>query len=135
MFEQSNAQLRDPITDWVLRAGICLMFFLFGLDKFSNGSQWVAFFAQIGLGDWFRYFTGVVEIAGALLVLIPRAITAGLVLLTCAMAGAAVVHIFVMHHPGNAVFPTVFLAGLVLFWLQRRSRLAARLEPASDDPE
>jgi len=131
VFDQANAQRRDPITDWVIRGGICLLFFLFGMDKFPNGSQWVAFFAQIGLGQWFRYFTGIVEIAGALLVLIPRTITAGLVLLASAMAGAAAVHIFVMHHPGNAVIPSVFLAGLVLFGLQRRSRLSAMPVPSS----
>jgi hypothetical protein len=46
-----------------------------------------------------------------------------------------VVHIFVMHHPANGVIPSVFLAGLILFWLQRRSRLSVMPDPASASRE
>ena len=36
------------------------------------------FFDQVGVGQWFRYFTGLVEVFGALLVLIPKTAQAGL---------------------------------------------------------
>src|SRR2546430_2861644 len=35
-------------------------------------SEWVRIFDRIGLGQWFRYFTGALQVTGALLVLIPR---------------------------------------------------------------
>lgn len=123
MFEEANAPAqRNSLTDWVLRGSIALAFLLFGRDKFNSapGSQWVTFFAQVGLGQWFRIFTGVVEVLGAVLVLIPWTVSAGLALLACTMAGAVLVHIFVMHHPFNGVIPLIFLIGLVVFARNRR---------------
>jgi uncharacterized membrane protein YphA (DoxX/SURF4 family) len=84
MFEQAN--LREPrnaIGDWVLRGGIAVVFVLFGAEKFQSdpGSPWGKLFQQIGAGQWFRYFTGVVELLGGVLVSIPWTATAGLVLL------------------------------------------------------
>ena len=110
--------------DWALRGGIALFFFVFGAEKFNSepGSQWVEIFRQIGIGQWFRYFTGVVEVLGAALVLIPRTATAGLGLLACTMLSAALLWIFVLGHPGNSVICGAFLAGLVGCWYARRSR-------------
>jgi len=125
MFDQTEAnELRNNLGDWVLRGGIAFAFVLFGVDKFPSGpgAPWVAFFAQIGIGQWFRYCTGIVEIVGALLLLIPRTVTAGLVLLACTMAGASLIHIFVMGHPANAIITGAFLGGLVVFWLTRHDR-------------
>ena len=35
--------------------------FLFeGIDKFSERRLWLRIFDEIGFGQWFRYFTGVV---------------------------------------------------------------------------
>ena len=42
------------------------------MRSFPNGTEWVGLFRQIGLGQWFRYFTGAVEILGGVLVLVPR---------------------------------------------------------------
>lgn len=125
MFEQAKAQgSRNAITDWVLRGGIAFAFVLFETEKFPSGpdGQWVKFFADVGVGQWFRYATGVVELLGAALVLIPWTVNAGLALLACTMAGAAFIHIFVLHHPFNAPIPLVILTGLVVFLLSRRNR-------------
>ena len=91
MFEQTSAaDSRSVLVDWVLRAAIAAAFIVFGIDKF-RGAEWVMLFQQIGIGQWFRYCTGVVEIVGGVLVLIPRTITAGLALLACTMASAALI--------------------------------------------
>ena len=122
MFEQATTRTeRNVLTDWVLRAGIALAFLVFGWDKFPSApdAEWVRFFAQIGWGQWFRYVTGVTEMLGAVLVLIPWTVTAGLALLACTMAGAALIHIFVMRHPFNAILPLAFLAVLIAFWRSR----------------
>lgn len=91
MFEQSAAgEPRNAFGDWALRGAVGLIAILVGWDKFPNDTMWVAMFQQIGLGQWFRYFTGVVEILGGVLVLVPRLAVFGLSLLAVTMAGAAV---------------------------------------------
>lgn len=123
MFEQTSAPAsRNGVADWALRAGIAIAFAIFGAEKFDAHSMWPGFFQQIGLGQWFRYITGVVEILGGALLLIPGAVTAGLALLAATMAAAALIHIFVIHQPGNCVIPVVFCAALCGFWLNRRGR-------------
>ncbi|MGH9481112.1 MAG: DoxX family protein [Terriglobales bacterium] len=93
--------------DWIARGAIALFFLMFGLDKFSSDphSEWVEIFRKIGLGMWFRTFTGWVEIAGAALVLVPRMAMLGLTVLAATMAGAAAAWIFRLGEPGTALVP------------------------------
>ena len=75
MFEQAVLrERRNVYGDWLLRGGIAVAFIIFGAEKFPSnpGSPWVRLFQQIGVGPWFRYFTGTVQLVGACLVLIPR---------------------------------------------------------------
>ena len=123
MFEQAN--LREPrnaLGDWVLRGGIAVVFVLFGAEKFPSapGSPWVKLFQQIGAGQWFRYFAGVVEVLGGVLVLIPWTVTAGLVLLACTMAAAVLILVFVIGQPADSIFAGVLFVALAAFWWSRR---------------
>ncbi|MGD0047469.1 MAG: DoxX family protein [Bryobacteraceae bacterium] len=125
MFEQAN--LREPrnvLVDWMLRAAIAVAFVLFGTEKFPSNvdSPWVRLFGEVGLGQWFRVFTGVVEILGGVLVLIPWTTTAGLALLGCTMASAVLILTFVISRPGDCIVSGVFFVGLTAFWWSRRSR-------------
>jgi uncharacterized membrane protein YphA (DoxX/SURF4 family) len=121
MFEDAVARdSRSVLTDWLLRAGIAVAFAIFGAEKFTDPS-WVKIFGQIGFGQWFRYLTGVVEVLGGLLVLIPWTVAAGLALLVCTMGSAALIWAFVLGQAANGIIPGVFGVGLVLFWLNRRS--------------
>lgn len=117
----SVSQPRNIVGEWAVRLGVGLVFIAFGSEKFTSDPHWVQLFQQIGLGDWFRYFTGVVEIAGGLLVLIPRMLMAGLTVLALTMLGAVLIVAFVIGHPAESIFPGVFLAGLVgfLIWSRR----------------
>jgi uncharacterized membrane protein YphA (DoxX/SURF4 family) len=120
MFEQAASRdSRNALTDWILRGGIAVAFVAFGAEKFTD-PQWVKIFQQIGFGQWFRYFTGVVEILGGLLVLIPWTVTPGLVLLACTMFSAALIWVFVLGQAANFIIPGAFGVALVLFWLNRR---------------
>jgi len=119
MFEQSAARSRNPLSDWMIRGSVSLIFILAGADKF--GPNWVDFFRQVGIGQWFRYFTGIVEVGGAILVLIPRAVSAGLALLGCTMATAALILIFVLHRPWDSVFSLGLFVALTVLFLSRRS--------------
>jgi putative oxidoreductase len=121
MFEQATAQnSRAAWVDWLLRIGIALAFAAFGREKFT-GPEWVKIFQQIGFGQWFRYFTGVVEILGGALVLLPWTATAGLALLACTMGSATLLWAFRLGQPANCIITGAFCAGLVLFGLNRRS--------------
>jgi len=112
----------DPATSWALRIIIAVIFSLVGAEKFSSNpaSYWVHVFDAIGLGQWFRYFTGTVEIVGGLLFLIPAATTIGAAMLIATMCGAMIVHLFVFRHPGDSIFPGLYLAGIVFGFAKLR---------------
>jgi uncharacterized membrane protein YphA (DoxX/SURF4 family) len=124
MFEQANLrESRSVLVDWILRGAIALVFVLFGAEKFPSepGSPWIKLFQEIGAGQWFRYFTGVVEVVGGLLVLIPRTAMAALVLLACTMACAVLILVFVIGRPADSIVAGGFLIGLAAFAWSRRS--------------
>jgi uncharacterized membrane protein YphA (DoxX/SURF4 family) len=107
MFEQAaKGEPRNVIGDWALRGFIAAIAIFAGLDKFPANTEWVEFFRKVGVGQWFRYFTGVVEVIGGLLVLIPRVAIAGLALLAVTMAAAAVISAFV--RPSTCFIPAIF---------------------------
>lgn len=114
---------RNQVPDWAIRVSIAILYFLIGLGKFSSspGSHWVTMFEQIHAGQWFRYFTGIVESSAALLVLIPRAAIFGLLLLACTMLGASLIVAFLLHQPGEATFPGLLFLVLAGICWKRRS--------------
>jgi putative oxidoreductase len=116
---QSQRETELPgstITDWVLRVGVAVFFFAVGFEKFTAGprSEWIRIFAQIGWGDWFRYFTGMVETLGALLMLVPKATMAGTALLAAAMLGAILAHCFKLGDPFSSLIPLALLVLVVV---------------------
>jgi len=111
MFEQANLrESRSALVDWILRGAITVAFVLFGAEKFPSTAEspWVKLFQQIGIGQWFRYFTGVLEVAGGILVLVPRTSMAGLLLLACTMAAAVSSSFSYWAVPLTASWPEVF---------------------------
>jgi putative oxidoreductase len=123
MFEETSAgEPRNKIGDWVLRGGIALVFVLFGLEKFSSNpaGPWVKLFQQIGIGQWFRDFTGAVELLGGVLVAIPKTARVGLALLATTMASAALILDFQIRRPGDSVISTGLFILLAAFWWARR---------------
>jgi len=126
----SKNEPRDALSDWIIRIGVAAFYCAFGLEKFSSAElHWVSLFREIGMGDWFRYFTGVVEVLGGILVLIPRTALAGLALVSATMAGAVVILLFILHRPADSVFPAIFLIVLIsIGWNRFRVR---RLDPQS----
>lgn len=71
--------------------------------------MWVPLFGRIGLGQWFRYTTGIVEVGAGILLLIPQATWVAVALLTCTMIGALMVHVFVVGLGPQTVAVTVLL--------------------------
>ena len=82
------------------------MFLYSGATKFSpHGIFWIELFAKIGIGQWFRYFTGSLEVICAILLLIPRTSAIAAALLACTMAGAVLTHLFILGDGYAAMFP------------------------------
>jgi putative oxidoreductase len=109
----------DLIRTWVPRIAMSLFFLSFGSQKFTD-AMWVRIFQQIGFGDWFRYVTGTLQIAGALLLLIPATALFGAAVLAMTMIGAMVAWIFFLSSPGSAVFPGIILAMLIAVGMRTR---------------
>jgi uncharacterized membrane protein YphA (DoxX/SURF4 family) len=82
----------------------------------------IALFDAVGIGQWFRYVTGSLEVLGALLLIVPGKTAFGAVLLACVMAGAIVAHLTVLHTAATA--PLVLLGLSALIAWGRRSQLA-----------
>lgn len=103
---------------WALRVLIGAAFIFFAFMKLSSQPRMVAEFANVGLGQWFRYFTGSLELIGAIGVLIPRVSALGAALLLVVVAGAAVAQLFILH--GDVIHAIVIALLLAtLIYLQR----------------
>ncbi|WP_206366557.1 DoxX family protein [Sphingomonas gei] len=103
---------------------LALAFVAAGVAKLAGAPPMVAIFDQIGIGQWFRLLTGMLEIAGGLLVLVPRSSAWGALLLLCVMAAAVFTHLVVIG--GNPVPALVLLVlSAAVLWLRRRQPLAA----------
>jgi putative oxidoreductase len=119
---ERERKFRNSVPDWSFRALIFVVFLYFGTAKFKSdaGAPWVVLFDQIGLGQWLRYFTGVLEMVGAFLVLVSGAVEIGLAILCITMFGAMIATLLILHEPSYAFFPFAFLTGMIAFWLHRR---------------
>jgi len=84
------------------------MFLMVGFLKLSGNAQLVGLFDAIGLGQWFRYLTGTLEVAGAILLLIPRTSGLGALMLAGVMAGAVMTRLFVVG--GSPLMAIILLA-------------------------
>ncbi|MCO1578727.1 DoxX family protein [Crossiella sp. SN42] len=110
---------------WVLQ-GLLAAFFLIAaaIPKLVGEATAVAIFETLG-GDWFRLFIGVVELAGAIGLVIPRlAAVAGLGLVLL-MIGATYYQVVVFGTPVFAITTVTLgvLAG-VIAWARRPRRSA-----------
>jgi putative oxidoreductase len=109
---------------WTVQVLVALAFVAAGSGKLLGSSDMIALFDAIGIGQWFRYLTGSLEVLGALLLIVPGRAAFGAVLLACVMAGAVVAHLAVLPAPPTA--PVVLFALTALIAWGRRSQLAGR---------
>jgi putative oxidoreductase len=105
---------------WILQIGAAGMFLMVGFLKLSGDPQMVALFQAIGLGQWFRYVTGSLEVLGAVLLLIPRLSGLGALLLVGVTLGAVTTHLFVIG--GNPLLAIILLIVTGIIAWGRRER-------------
>jgi putative oxidoreductase len=109
------------LTLWLLQGLLALVFLYFGASKFSSRETfWTELFARIGMGQWFRYFTGSLEVVCAVLLLIPGTAAIAAALLACTMAAAILTHLFILRDGYAAVLPGFPLAILIAVAWKRR---------------
>ena len=132
--EMDDEDIEDRIVGWSLRVAVAVIFAVTGVEKFSSSptSYWLGLFAEIGLGQWFRFFTGIVEILGGLLFLIPALTTIAAAILIATMLGAVLVHAVVFHHPGNGIVPAAYLIGVLVVTVKVRRHQRPKLTRAAE---
>ena len=97
------SQLSNPpppparIGTWVLQGIVAAAFFAAGSAKLAGADYMVELFNDIGVGQWFRYVTGTVEVAGALALVAPGLIWLGGLGLGTTMIFAVLTHVYVLH--------------------------------------
>ena len=94
------------ITLWTLSGLVALAFLGAGGAKLGGVPAMVEMFGKVGLGQWFRYFTGLLEVAAGIGLLIPRYAFYAAVLLAIVMVGAIIAHVTVV---GGSPAPAVVL--------------------------
>ena len=108
---------------WLLTVVSAAMFLLAGALKLAGVPMEVDLFAAIGIGQWFRYLTGLLEIGGALGLFVPALASYAALLLGTVMLGAITTHLLIVG--GNPIVPILLLAATsTIAWL-RRERISS----------
>ena len=105
---------------WLVQVGVAAMFVMAGFGKLTSDPQMVGLFQAIGIGQWFRYLTGSLEVLGAILLVIPALSGLGGLLLTGVMAGALATHLFIIG--GDPTMAIVLLAASAVIATGRLNR-------------
>ena len=114
---------------WLTQIALAAMFMVAGGLKLTGAPEMVGLFDAIGIGQWFRYVTGSIEVVSAVALLVPSWAASGALLLIPTMIGAMVTHLFIVG--GSAVPATVLLIGSLAIAWARRDQLASVLSRRS----
>jgi putative oxidoreductase len=105
---------------WVVQILLLAAFVSAGGSKLMGAPAMVQMFDQIGVGQWFRYVTGVLEVGSGIFMLIPGLAGFGAAVLVCVMVGAIITHLTVLHTPPTGPVVLLVMAAIVLWgrWSQ-----------------
>jgi len=81
---------------WVVQALLALTFAMAGFAKVGGSPAMVEMFATIGIGQWFRYVVGALELAAAVGLLVPRFSGLAALGLIGLMAGATLTNVLIL---------------------------------------
>jgi putative oxidoreductase len=107
---------------WVIQVTLGAYMVYSGFSLFDAGM--VPKFEEIGLGQWLRYVTGVLEIAGGLGLLVPVLCGLAALGLSLVLAGATLTELFLVAK-GGPVLPLVLFGIAVGLFLCRRDTVLA----------
>jgi putative oxidoreductase len=107
---------------WAVQIALAGMFLLAGSSKLLGAPAMVGLFDAIGIGQWFRYVTGLIEVGSALALLVPSFAVFGALALVSTMIGAIATHLFIVG--GSPATPAILLLGSgTVVWARRRQLL------------
>src|SRR5436189_607496 len=91
-----GSRLRFLMLEFIelLLAGI---FFIVGGAKLVGRQDMVTLFRDVGIGQWFRYLTGGIEVTGAALLVAPLFAGISAIALGGVMIAATLIELFVLH--------------------------------------
>ena len=103
---------------WIVQIALAGMFLLAGSSNLLGAPAMVGLFDAIGIGQWFRYLTGLIEVGSALALLVPSIAVFGALALVATMVGAITTHLFIVG--GSPAVPAILLLGSVgVVWARR----------------
>jgi putative oxidoreductase len=98
-----------------IKALLTFAFVTAGGAKLLGAEMMVQTFEAVGVGQWFRYVTGIIEIGGAALLWARGREVFGAGLLLCAMIGAVLSHFFILGPSAVPALALGVLAAAVVF--------------------
>ena len=101
---------------WVLQLLLATVFLIAGTTKLAGAQVPVETFEKLGVGQWFRYFTGSVEVIAAIIIIIPRTVLIGAALLAATMIGAFDTHLLLIGGSPIPALVLLVLAALVVWY-------------------
>ena len=110
---------------WTVQGILAAAFLAAGYAKLSGVPFMVELFDQIGVGQWFRVVTGLVEVTGAVALLVPGLASVGAAWLGSTMVFAVATHLFILHTSPVAAIVLGLLNALIVYL--RRDELVALL--------
>lgn len=99
----------------LIKALLTLAFVAAGVAKLAGVEMMVQTFDGVGIGQWFRYVTGLIEVGSAVLLWVPGLQIVGAGLLICTMIGAAITDQFILHHTPVPALVLLILAAVVAY--------------------
>jgi putative oxidoreductase len=103
------------ITLWTLSGIVAMAFLAAGGSKLAGATAMVELFDKVGLGQWFRYVTGLLEVVGAIGLLISRYAFYAAALLAMVMVGAIIAHVTVLGTSPAAPVVLLVLSGTIAY--------------------
>lgn len=85
------------IIDWIVRILLAAIFIAASFMKLSGKPMMIHEFAVVGLGQGFRYFTGLLELVGGVSILVPRVARYGAGVLLLVDVGAFIAQLTKLH--------------------------------------
>ncbi|MEU7858737.1 DoxX family protein [Nonomuraea sp. NPDC049141] len=112
---------------WVAQAVLAVQLGPAGFLKVTSDPAMVEMFTAVGAGQWLRYAVGVLEIAAALGLLIPRLCGAAALGVAGLMTGATITNIFLLAAPPWLPIGLLVMSALIAW--ARRTQIKALLRP------
>lgn len=115
----------QSIIRWALRLVVVAIMLWASLPKLMGAEMSISLFEKLGVEPWGRYGTGIMELLGAILLLIPATVVIGAMIVIVVMVGAIGAHFIALGFEGQMMMMTMLatanlVISLVIAWLYRR---------------